>query len=97
MCVCVCLCVCVFVHACLCACHSQVVHIAGIGHLLQVHAQGPRPTGMCVDDPVLNDVLEVGEAAPHVAQVVHGVRSGAWVPVPVTRYSYSSWNTTALS
>ena len=98
-CFCVSVCVCAHVCACVSVCHSQVVHIAGIGHLLQVHAHGLRRAGVAVDDPVLHHVLEVGEAAPDVAQVVHGVRPGSRVPVPGSEHGthQPSMNTSALS
>lgn len=62
--------------------YSQVIYIARIRHLLDVDAE--RPVSACVklDDAVFNHVLQVGEASPDVPLVLHGVCSGAGVPVP---------------
>lgn len=60
----------------------QVVHIARIRHLLDVDPERPVVAGVKLDDAVFNHVLQVGEASPDVPLVLHGVCSGARVPVP---------------
>lgn len=64
------------------ATHSQVVHIAGVRHLLDVDSQRPVIPCVQLDDAVVDHVLQVGKASPDVPLVLHGVSPGAWVPVP---------------
>ena len=62
--------------------YSQVIYITWIGHLLDVDPERPVVARVELDDAVLNHVLQVGKAPPDVPLVLHGVRSGAGVPVP---------------
>lgn len=60
----------------------HVIHIARVGHLLEVDASFFLAASESSDDAVLNDVLQVGEAAPDVAHVLKRVRPGTRIPIP---------------
>lgn len=59
----------------------HVVHIAGIGHLLDVDSGFLLAAGQSSDDPVFNHVLQVCEATPDVAQVLKRVSPRTRIPV----------------
>lgn len=61
---------------------SHVVHIAWVGHLLQVEARAGVGAAEHTHGCPLHQVLQVHEAAPHIAQVRQGVRRRARVPKP---------------
>ena len=63
--------------------NSQVVHITRIGHLLDVDPEWPVIASVKLDDPVFDHVLQVSKTTPDVPLVLHGVRSGPRIPVPV--------------
>ena len=63
----------------------HVVDVAGVRHLLDVHARLLLGARDRPHNALLDDVLEVGEPAPHVAHVLEGVRPGTGVPVATER------------
>lgn len=64
---------------------SQVIHVARIRHLLYIDPEGPVVACVKFDDAVFDHILQVGKASPNVPLVLHGVCSGARVPVPKRR------------
>lgn len=62
--------------------HSQVIHVAGVRHLLQVHTQRPLLPRVSLDDAVFHDVLQVRKAAPDITEIIHWISPRSGVPVP---------------
>lgn len=60
----------------------QVIHVAWIGHLLDVDPERPVVACVKLDDAMFNHVLQVGKTSPDVPLVLHGLCPGAGVPVP---------------
>lgn len=60
---------------------SHVIDVAGVGHLLNVHADLVCGSGDSANDSMFDDVLQVGEPTPYVAKVLKGVCSGTRVPI----------------
>lgn len=61
---------------------SHVVHVAGVRHLLDVHAGLLLGARHSSDDAVLDDVLEVREPTPDVPHILKRVGARTGVPVP---------------
>lgn len=62
--------------------HLHIVHIAGVGHLLDVNPCSWGSPSLHPHHCLLHQVLNVDEAPPDVAQVIEGISCRAWVPKP---------------
>lgn len=62
--------------------YSPVVHVAGVWHLLRVHAKGRGLRGLGFYNAVVHHVLQVGEASPYIAEVVVRAVVGSGNPQP---------------
>lgn len=60
----------------------HIVDIAWVRHLLDVDSSLLFSSCYSSDDALFYNILEVGETAPNVPQVLKWVSSGARVPVP---------------
>lgn len=59
---------------------SHIIHIAGVGHLLDVDAGCLLNSGQDAAHSSLHQVLHVREAAPNVAHVIKWI--GCWTRIP---------------
>lgn len=62
---------------------SHIIHIARVGHLLQVEASAGVGATEHAYSRTLQKVLQVHEAAPHVAKVHQRICGRAGVPKPL--------------
>lgn len=62
--------------------YSHIIHVAGVGHLLDVDPGAWGSPSVHPHHCLLHQVLDVHEAPPDVAQVTEGVSCRAWVPKP---------------
>lgn len=61
---------------------SHIIHIAGVGHLLDVDAGCFLNSGQDAAHSSLHQVLDVHEAAPNVAHVIKWVSCWTRIPKP---------------
>lgn len=62
--------------------HLHIIHVAGVGHLLDVDPCLWGSPSLHPHHRLLHQVLNVDEAPPDVAQVAEGVSCRTWVPKP---------------
>lgn len=68
---------------------SHIVHIAGVGHLLDVDASGLLNSSKDLTHSSLYQVLDVHKTAPNVAHVIKWVSCWARIPKPDEKYQKS--------
>lgn len=72
--------------------HSHIVHIAGVGHLLDVDASSLSNSGKHSAHRSLHQVLNIHETTPNITHVTEGVSSWTRIPKPEVKRNHEIKN-----